>query len=122
MTIKAFCCFYNEAPLIPFFLSHYHYVDAIHACVSQSIDGTRELLAADPRVTIEDVEFTAGFDDDEKIGWLNRALARHAAAEAWALVLDADEFIWPGDDVTGDTAKAYLASVPGRVGDRKSVV
>jgi hypothetical protein len=112
--IQAFCCFYNEAALVPFFLAHYHdgYVDAIHAIVdTTSTDETRALLSADPRVTIQDVAMPAGFDDVIKVGWLNDAI-RLPTPHAWQLVLDADEFIHPPGDPGGTTAAAYLASVP----------
>ena len=110
--IKAFCCFYNEAALVPFFLSHYHYVDAIHAIVdTTSTDETRALLAADPKVTIQDVTMPAGFDDQIKVGWLNDAIRQHDPVHAWFFVLDSDELIYPPDDPTGATAESYLASV-----------
>jgi hypothetical protein len=110
--IKVFACFYNEAALIPFFLAHYHYADAIHAIVSPSIDDTRARLAADPRVTIDDREMPDGIDDDLKVGWLNAALAVPDRAHAWHLVVDADEFLWPPGDPGAATVRAYLASVP----------
>lgn len=110
--IKLFCCFYNEAALIPFFLSHYHYVDAIQAFVTPSTDETRALLAADPRVTITDVEMPHGIDDDAKVAVVNEAIRQKDRVHDWHLVVDADELIWPQGDPTGETAKAYLATVP----------
>ncbi len=111
MTIKVICCFYNEAFLIPFFLSHYHFVDAIHAFVSPSQDATRELLAADPRVTIDEREMSGGIDDDMKVAWINEAL-RQSDGHAWHIVVDADEFIWPPNDPSAETVRAYLDTVP----------
>jgi hypothetical protein len=110
--IKAFCCFYNEAALIPFFLSHYHFVHAIEAFVSPSLDATRELLAADPRVLLRDVEMPDGIDDDMKVAWLNAAIRQPDNEHAWHLVLDADEFIWPPGDPACVTVEAFLAAVP----------
>ena len=110
--IKLFACFYNEAVLIPFFLSHYHYVDTIQAIVTPSLDETRELLAADPRVTITDSPMPHGIDDDLKVAELNAAIARRDSVHKWHIVVDADEFIWPQGDPTGETAKSYLSSVP----------
>src|SRR5678809_146040 len=110
--IKLFSCFYNEATLIPFFLSHYHYVDTIHAIVTPSTDATRELLAADPRVTIVDCEMPSGIDDDLKVSMLNEAITQPDHLHEWFLVVDADEFIWPPGDPTGETAKSYLYTVP----------
>jgi Glycosyl transferase family 2 len=110
--IKVFACFYNEAALIPFFLSHYHYVDAIHAFVSPSTDATRELLAADPRVLIDDREMPDGIDDDLKVSWLNEAINRPDPVHLWHIVVDADEFIWSPHDPTGEMVRSYLHTVP----------
>lgn len=110
--IKVFCCFYNEAPLIPFFLSHYHYIDTIHAFVSPSLDATRELLAADPRVTIDDREMPHGMDDDLKVAWINEAIARPDQDHLWHFVVDADELLWPPNDPGAFTVFDYLATVP----------
>ena len=109
--IQIVCCFYNEATLIPFFLSHYWFAASICAFVSPSQDETRELLEADPRVVIEDREMAMGVDDDLKAAWVNEALSRPSLAD-WQFVIDADELIWPPDDPTGETAEAYLSSVP----------
>lgn len=111
--IKVFCCFYNEAALIPFFLRHYHFVHAIQAFVSRSLDATRELLAEDPRVTIVDREMPDGIDDDLKASWLNEAIGQPDPVHAWHVVVDADELIWPPNDPSGQSAQAYLDSVPG---------
>lgn len=110
--IKLFCSFYNEAALIPFFLSHYHYVDAIHAFVTPSMDATRDLLAADSRVTITDVDMPHGIDDEAKVAFLNHAIRQRDRVHEWHIVVDADEFIWPAGDPTGETAKSYLFTVP----------
>lgn len=112
--IKAFCCFYNEAALVPFFLAHYHedFVDAIHAIVDDCTDDTRALLSADPRVTIQDVHSPEGLDDERKVGWLNDAIGVHDPYHEWFFVLDADEFIYSPGDPTGLMARRYLASVP----------
>jgi len=110
--IKVFSCFYNEAALIPFFLSHYHFVDAIHAFVSPSTDATRELLAADPRVTIDDRDMPDGIDDDLKVAWLNEAIRRPDHDHDWHIVVDADEFVWPPNDPSADRIVSYLSRVP----------
>ena len=110
--IKAFCCFYNEAALIPFFLSHYHFVATIEAFVSPSLDATRELLAADPRVILRDVLMPDGIDDDIKVAWINDAVRRRDPQHTWHLVLDADEFLWPPGDPAGATVSAFLDRVP----------
>ncbi len=112
MKIKVFCCFYNEAFLIPFFLSHYHFVDAIYAFVSPSQDATRELLAADPRVTIDDRLMPDGIDDEAKSEWLTEAIGQVDHIYDWYFVVDADEFMWPPNDPAGETVRGYLSAVP----------
>lgn len=110
--IKLFAAFYNEAPLIPFFLSHYHWVQTIHAIVTPSQDGTRALLAADARVQITDVAMPDGIDDEAKVQSINEALRQPDYVHAWHLVADADEFFWPPDDPSCSSALEYLSTVP----------
>jgi hypothetical protein len=115
--IKIVCFFYNEAALLPFFLSHYSFVDTIHAIVSQSTDATVEILKeaaveyeqyaqasgeqvtkrkiSVPRIIIEPFEFPAGMDDFLKSDKLNEVITRQDPDHDWLFVLDADEFIWP---------------------------
>ncbi len=104
--IKVFCCFYNEAPLIPYFLGHYQFADAITAYVSPSLDATRDLLAADPRVQIHDVTMPDGMDDDLKIGFLNGGISQRDPTHEWHIVVDADEFVFPPNDPTGASASS----------------
>lgn len=112
MKLKAFCCFYNEAALIPFFLSHYHFLDTIEAFVSPSQDATRELLADDPRVIIHDREMPLGIDDEIKQDWINEAITRPDHEHAWHFVVDADEFLWPPNDPSAVTVRDYLDVAP----------
>lgn len=102
LKIKLFTFFYNEAFLIPFYLNHYWWADQIHAIVSQSSDNTRHLLAADPRVHIEDFEFPDGIDDVLKINHLNSRVEACSQGFDWVMVPDADEFYWPRGHVSGD--------------------
>jgi hypothetical protein len=112
--VKVFCFFYNEEKLIPFFLRHYRYAD-IHAFVSKSIDSTCELLAAAPNVTLQNVEFPDGLDDDIKTAVLNEALSQPDPDHDWHIILDSDEFIWPqGMDPLGfpDSTPDFLNTIP----------
>lgn len=111
MRITVLTCFYNEAFLVPFYLRHYHFADTIRAFVTPSTDETRELLAADPRVTITDLDMPHGIDDELKVSTLNEAIASTQDAD-WLIVADADEFVWPPDDPAAGTVREYLASVP----------
>jgi hypothetical protein len=96
MRIKLFACFYNEEFLVPFFLSHYQWVDHIEALVSPCTDNTLALLAADPRVVINPIGFPGGkFDDVVKIDAINRAINESPFDADWHLVVDADELVWP---------------------------
>jgi hypothetical protein len=113
MSIKLVTCFYNEAFLIPFYLRHYHFADAITALVTPSDDETEALLRADPRVTVEVLQMPLGIDDELKSATLHTALWFEQQHD-WIILADADEFVWPPDDPGALTVGAYLASVPDR--------
>lgn len=125
MKIKLFCFFYNEAALLPYFLTHYRWVDVIHAVVSRSPDGTNELLRRAqalgqerrvpklPRLEIEDWEFPDGkMDDFLKVAKLNEVINRKSDAD-WHMVVDADELVWDKLGV-GLTQRGLLMTLPAR--------
>lgn len=121
MTIKLFCCFYNEEFLIPYFLSHYRWVDSIEALVSPSTDNTLRLLAQEPRVVINPVEFPDGkFDDQFKTRAINRAINESPFDADWHMVVDADEFVWP----TGrpDACRSEVNDVLNAAGDVNAIL
>jgi hypothetical protein len=112
--IKIFAFFYNEEFLARFFISHYRFVDCIHAFVSRSSDRTREVLAASPNVEIEDFEFPAGIDDFLKVQKINNAISLSEEKFDWYFVLDADEFIWPAGDPKASLVREFLAAIPAK--------
>ncbi|SNX72314.1 glycosyl transferase family 2 [Cereibacter ovatus] len=86
----------NEADRLPFFLSHMRRLGVRHFLIvdNASTDGTRELLAAQPDVSLW---VTGGSYRRSRFGmdWLTWLLARHGHGH-WCLTLDADEiFIYP---------------------------
>lgn len=84
---------YNEATLLPFFLRHYAWVDDIYLLYdTDSTDCTREIAAADPRVTITDWTFPDGMDDLLKQEAMNHYAAQIEAD--WIIVADVDEFVF----------------------------
>lgn len=95
LRIKAFTFFYNEEALIPFYLSHYWWVDEIHAVVSESSDRTLELLQADPRVIIEGFEFPGGYDHACGTAKMNEIISQKEGMFDWYMVPECDELVWP---------------------------
>lgn len=139
MKIRVFSFFYNEAALLPYFLRHYAWADALHIVVSKSTDGTRELLeqasvnepesgghspqsgvqnpqptVRKPVIEIEDWDNPGGkIDDFQKMAKWNEVVGRQWDAD-WLVVVDADEFIWPMDNpfANQENVQAFLATVP----------
>lgn len=106
--VQVICFFYNEETLARLFVQHYAWADEILAVVSRSTDRTREVLEAAPNVRVIEFEFPAGFDDRLKTDRVNALIAEPSPFE-WKVVVDADEFIWPQNNVR---PQEYLASVP----------
>lgn len=73
--IEVISCQFNETFMQPFFKKHYSFAD---------------------KITIIDRLFPDGIDDDLKASWINEAYKTSAAD--WVLVVDADEFIFIGQD------------------------
>lgn len=83
----------NEADILPAFLDHYRGLGVREFVIAdhRSVDGTRELLLAEPDVTAYAAEgsYRESFDG---LTWLNALGERHAAGR-WCIVADADEFL-----------------------------
>lgn len=73
MTIELITCFFREEFLMPLFKLHYHWVDRMNIITTERSDGK--------------------FDDEDKMNWINDAVA--ASKADWVVVVDMDEFIYP---------------------------
>jgi hypothetical protein len=96
MKIGVITCFFNEEFLVPFFLRHYACAVGIHAIVTPGTDRTLELLSADSRVQLHTLSMPHGFDDCRKTDKINSLVAALALEYDWLVVVDSDEFVWPG--------------------------
>jgi hypothetical protein len=113
MRVKLITFFYNESVLIPFYLSHYHWVDMIDAIVSESVDDTEKLLAERDGLNLIRFEFPdRKLDDGIKRDIINERIRVTSPEEYdWIIVVDSDEFLWFNGNPVGDS-RAALASVP----------
>lgn len=87
----------NERLLMPHFLAHYRHLGVRRFVIADNLstDGTRELLAQQPDVTLYSVD-TPYRLSHYGVAWQLAMLAEHAQGR-WALVVDIDEFlVWPG--------------------------
>lgn len=73
MRVELITCFYNEQFLLPLFDLHYSWVDKQTMLTQQREDGK--------------------FDDEDKMNWVNEAIAKSTAD--WVVLVDMDEFIYP---------------------------
>jgi hypothetical protein len=97
--ILAFATVRNEIERLPFFLAHYRRLGVDHFLFvdNASTDGTRELLAAQPDVSLW--SSSASYKRSRfGVDWLGWLLIRHGHGH-WCLTLDADEIlIYPHHD------------------------
>ena len=125
MKIKLFCFFYNEAVLLPFFLSHYRWVDEIPR-------GGEQINGRDTGDSGKSKSFRRGAGNNtrgayaarinrglgngrpdrpnfQKMAKLNKVINRRSDAD-WHVVVDADELIFNGYP---NTATSPQPSPPG---------
>lgn len=95
--IHLYCLCWNEAWLIPFFLGHYgDLIDRFFIYDNGSTDGSLELLAADPRITVEHFDSGDSFVLKEKE--ISDTVWRRSTGVAdWVFMIDMDEFIFHPD-------------------------
>ena len=97
MKIAAVTMVYNEAILLPYFLSHYSYLDKIYVLYeTDTTDDSLDILKRAPNVVIENCHIEGGLDDIAKIELINKAVQDTNAD--WVYVVDPDEFIFPADN------------------------
>lgn len=101
---------HNEANLIAPFLAHYRALGPMHFLIvdDRSTDGTRDLLMAQPDVTLLGPVPGSTYAE-HKLDWRREILDRHAAGK-WVLLPDLDEhFVYAGmEDLP---LAAYLAAL-----------
>jgi len=100
MKILVFAITWNCADVIRYFLRHYEtFADEISVFDAFSSDGTRQILAAHPKVILRDWHNDTGIDEDRFLehwrDWIPKA---HGGGFDWVLIPDPDEMIY-GPDV-----------------------
>lgn len=99
MKIIVFSICYNQACILPFYLRHYSsFADEISVFDDHSTDGSREILAACPKVLLRDWPYDNGIDEDVFLqfayDWNIKAFQGRFDWVIWA---DCDEFIYAPD-------------------------
>lgn len=93
MKVEIICCMFNEEFLAPYFLRHYAWADRITILLdTDSTDRTEEIIKRDPKVNIMPLNMPDGMDDSLKSKQVTGAYLGSLAD--WAIIADADEFIF----------------------------
>lgn len=93
MRVELISVWYNEAFLAPFFFNHYAWVDKIHILLdADTDDGTEEIAARHPNVSLERFSFPDMMDDLIKSRKINEKYQSITNAD-FVIVVDSDEFI-----------------------------
>lgn len=90
--------FKNEEHILPFFLRHYRFADQIIAWDNQSTDSSRAIMAADPRVTVNEWDSGGELRDDQLIRMKNEEYLK--TGPGWNIIVDADEFVYHPEILT----------------------
>jgi len=95
MKILVFVITHNCADVLPYFLRHYStFADEIDAWDDKSTDGTREMLAAHPKVVLRDWPHNTGIDEDLFLAHWQEWYPKARGHFDWVMIVDPDEFIW----------------------------
>lgn len=98
MRIWLYCICRNEAKLMPYFLRHYStFVDRMTFFDGKSDDGTREMIAANPRAILQDWSGSDALCDDEFLAFANEKWKEARGQAEWIIWVDADEFLYHPD-------------------------
>jgi len=95
--LHVFTMTYNEARMLPHFLRHYARFGArIALCDNHSTDGTAELAAA-RGCDVTRFDSSDRLDERALIAVRDAGWRRAIGLDGWAVVVDADEFLWHDD-------------------------
>lgn len=96
MTIWLYSLFGSEEQLMPYFLRHYApEVDRLVMLDGGSTDGSRTIIGACPKAEIRESPFVhGGYDEYACTAYLAEQAATARGKADWALVVDADEFLY----------------------------
>lgn len=99
MKIVVFVITHNPGPdLLGFFLRHYStFADEIDVWDDRSLDGTREMLAAHPKVVLRDWLPETGIDEDLFLAHWQEWYPKAAGHFDWVMIPDSDEFLYSPD-------------------------
>ena len=99
MTTWLYCLFGNEEQLMPYFLRHYApQVDRLVMLDGGSTDGSRELIEACPNAEVQDSPFKdGGYDEYAFVDYIAGKCREARGAADWAVVVDADEFLYASE-------------------------
>ena len=93
LKLEIITMWHNEEFLAPFFLNHYNYVDKIHIFLdADTNDNTLNIIQQYKNVSIEEMKFPDGMDDNLKKEKFNSFYPRLDCD--YVLLVDADEFIF----------------------------
>lgn len=94
MKIIVFTICWNRADILPFWIRHYAaFADEMAVFDEHSTDGSRELLAANPKVVLRDWPYQSGIEEDLFLQFAYEWIPRAYPAYDWAIWADTDEFI-----------------------------
>ncbi len=95
MKIAVFVITYNCADTLPWFLRHYlTFADKIVAWDDQSTDGTREMLANEPLVSLRDWPHVHAISEDVFLQHWQEEYPKLVGEFDWVMIVDPDEFIY----------------------------
>ena len=94
LIIHVYAVCWNEEVILPHFLSHYAYAEKIFIYDNGSTDRSLEIMAKDPRVSVEHFE-TGNYIDDPAIEKIkNEAWKNSRGIADYVIACDMDEFLY----------------------------
>lgn len=114
MKIQVLSLSYNCVEIIPFFLRHYEqFADNITVWDDNSNDGTYDLLADHPLVTLKPWTGSKGINEDEFLAHWQAEYPKARGVYDWVMIPDTDEFLVPALNFMGMRATLRAATIAG---------